>query len=178
MEVIGGLIASLVAMALLAGVGLMTVVALALMLVLGLLTELSFKRVFFISFGVGLLAPLLVAMGIGGAVADGSLQEELGRELADVVDVPEGLGDRWGEALPKLQEISDELDAGNISEEEAKARAKAVLGQFEGLKISVDVNGENFVIGDESGAEGDTEEGSGVPLELPEAVEAGKANTE
>ena len=174
MEVIGGLIASLVAMALLAGVGLMTVVALALMVVLGLVTEMSFKRVFFISFGVGLLAPLLLAMGIGGAVADGSLQEELGRELADVIDVPEGLGESWGETLPKLQEISQDLEAGNITEEEAEARAKAVLSQFEGLKISVDVNGENFVISGES----DGEEGSGVPLELPEAVEAGEANTE
>ncbi|MEM6475731.1 MAG: hypothetical protein AAF687_06150 [Pseudomonadota bacterium] len=168
MEVLGGIIASLVAMALLAGVGLMTVVALAMMLILGLLTEWSFKRLFFVSFGIGLLAPVFLAVGLGNALADGSFQNDLREELSDVVQLPDDLGESWGEALPQLREISRQVDAGELTEEEAEARVKEVLGQFEGLNLSIDMDGNQLVIGDESAEGGDT----GVPLDIPETVEA------
>ncbi|MEL7197329.1 MAG: hypothetical protein AAGL10_03350 [Pseudomonadota bacterium] len=167
MEVVAGIFASLVAMALLAGVGLMTVVALCLMAVLGLLTEMSFKRVFFISFGVGLLAPFLVAAGIGSAVADGSLERDMRAELGEVIDLPEEMGEDWEKKLSELQDISRDVDQGNLSDEEAEARVKEIFSDFEDFQINIDVNGDG-----ESGVSIGTDE-NGVPLELPEAVESG-----
>lgn len=163
MEIIGGILASLVIMVLLAGLGLATAVALALMALLGLLTEFSFKRIFFVSFGVGLLAPLLLGGAIVGAFQDGSLERDLRDELGQIVQLPEDVGGRWSEVLPQLQEVSREVDSGNLTEEEAEARVEAILADFEDLQITIDVNGDGTVL---EGAQ------SGVPLELPEAVEA------
>lgn len=163
MEVIAAMFASLVAMAVLAGIGLMTIVALAAMLVLGLLTEMSFRRVFFVSFGIGLIAPLLLAFGIGGAIADGSFERDLRTELGDVVQLPDDIGENWPEKLAELQEISRERDLGNLSEEEARQRVEAIFSEFEDLQIRIDVDGDGQVIG---------ETDTGVPLELPEPVEA------
>ena len=78
-------------MAVLAGIGLAAIVALMVMGVLYFLTEMDFKKVFMVSAGVGLLAPLLLAIGIGGALADGSADDtqddtfELTREGSSVV---------------------------------------------------------------------------------------------
>ncbi|WP_379550743.1 hypothetical protein [Qipengyuania sp. DGS5-3] len=157
MEIIGGILASILALVLLAGVGLMTVVALATMLLLGLVTEMSFKRVFVVSFVVGLLAPILLGAGLSSAIADGSLQEEIRSEFGEVVQLPEGIGNKWVEVLPQLQEISREREAGNMTDEEAEQRIEAIFREFEGLQISIN--------GDDGPA--------GVPLELPETVEEG-----
>ncbi|MEM9312837.1 MAG: hypothetical protein AAGA34_15450, partial [Pseudomonadota bacterium] len=62
MEFLGGLVLSIVAMVLLALVGLTTVFALGFMTVLGLLTEMSFKRLFFVSFAMALAAPVLLGL--------------------------------------------------------------------------------------------------------------------
>ncbi len=167
MEIIGGIVASLVAMALLAGVGLMTVVALAAMLVLGLLTEMSFKRIFFVSFAIGLIAPVLLGLGIGSSIADGSFERELRGELGDIVQLPDDMGGNWNEKLSELQDISREVDQGNLTDEEAEARVKEIFSEFEDLQINIDVNGDG-----ESGVSIGNDE-NGVPLELPEAVESG-----
>lgn len=170
MEIIGGILASLVAMALLAGVGLMTVVALCVMAVLGLLTEMSFRRLFFVSFGIGLIAPILLAVGIGGAIADGSLESDLRDELGDMVQLPDEMGEDWNEKLSDLQDISRDVDEGNLSDEEAEARVKEIFSDFEDFQINIDVNGDG-----ESGVPIGNDE-NGVPLELPEEVEASQGD--
>lgn len=167
MEIIGGILASLVAMAVLAGIGLMTIVALAAMLVLGLLTEMSFKRVFFVSFAIGLIAPVLLAAGVSSAIADGSLERDLRADMGDVIQLPEEMGEDWEKKLSELQDISREVDQGNLSDEEAEVRVKEIFSDFEELQINIDVNGDG-----ESGVSIGNDE-DGVPLELPEAVESG-----
>ncbi len=162
MEVFGGILLSLIAIVLLAGVGLMTVVAFAAMALLGLVTEMSFKRVFFISFALGLLAPIILGLGVAGAVADGSLERDLRDELGDVIQLPDDVGEDWSEKLDELREISRRVDSGEMTDEEAKRRVEEIVSDFGDLQIDIDVNGDGVVIGDSE---------NGVPLEAPEAVE-------
>ncbi len=164
MEIVGGILASLVFMVLLAGVGLASVIAFALMALMGLLTEMSFKRIFFVSFGLGLLAPLLLGGAVVGALQDGSLERDLRDGLGDIVQLPEDMGEQWRETLPKLQEVSRDVDQGNLTEEEAERRVEEILSEIEDLQITIDVDGDGVVIGDRD---------NGVPLDLPEPVEAG-----
>lgn len=163
MEVLGGIVAAFVIMALLAAVGLTTVVAFGLMSFLGLVTEMSFKRLFFVSFGVGLLAPILLGAGVLTAVEDGSLERDLRDEIGDVISLPDDMGENWSEALPQLQELSREQELGELTDAEAEARLKEIFSDFEDLQINIDVNGDGVVIG-----EGE----NGVPLNLPEPSEA------
>lgn len=162
MEILGGLLAAFVALVLLAGVGLAALLALAAMVVLHFLTEMSFRKVFLISSGIGLLAPIMFGVAISGAIADGSMERDLREELGDVVQLPEDAGERWTEALPKLREIGEATERGELSEEEAEARVREIFGDFEDLRIGIDVNGDGVVIGDSD---------TGVPLELPEGVQ-------
>lgn len=165
MEFLGGLLAAFVALVLLAGVGLAALLALASMVVLHFLTEMSFRKVFLISAGIGLLAPIFLGIAISGAVADGSIERDLREELGDVVQLPEDAGEQWREVLPRLREIGEASERGELSEEEAEARVREILGGMEDLRIGIDINGDGIQIG------GDSEDG--VPLELPEGVEVG-----
>lgn len=163
MEILGGLVAAFVAIVLLAGVGLASLLALASMVVLHFLTQMSFRRVFFVSAGIGLLAPIFVGLAIGGAVADGSIERDLRAELGDRIQLPTDGGENWRKALKELQELSRENENGTLTDDEAEARVEEILGGLEDMQISIDVNGDGVVIGDSE---------NGVPLELPAPVES------
>lgn len=167
MEIIGPLLAGLVTMAVLAGIGLAAIVSLMVMGVLHFLTEMDFKKVFLVSAGVGLLAPILLAASIGSALEDGSLQRDLRDVVGPYVQLPDDAGEKWAEALPKLREIGEASERGELSDEEAEARVREIFGEFQDLQIGIDVNGDGIVIGDSD---------TGVPLEIPEGVEAENAN--
>jgi hypothetical protein len=163
MEILGGLLAGLVLMALLAGVGLAAIVALAMMGVLWFLTEMDFKKVFLISSGIGLLAPILLGVAISSAIADGSFERDIRSELGDIVQLPEDGGENWREALRDLRDLSEQRDRGVLTDEQAERRVEEILSGVEDLQITIDVDGDGVVIG---------ESDSGVPIELPEPVEA------
>ncbi|MEM1051325.1 MAG: hypothetical protein AAGI28_04445 [Pseudomonadota bacterium] len=163
MELIGGLLAGLVTMALLAGVGLAAIIALAVMAVLYFLTELDFKKVFLISAGVGLLGPVMLGLAISSALADGSIQRDLRDQVGSYVQLPDDQGEGWREALGELQELSNERENGTMSDEEAERRVEQILGGLDDMQITIDVDGDGVVIGDSS---------PGVPLEVAEGVEA------
>ena len=164
MEIFAGILGILMVMALLAGVGIAALAALAIMVVLHFLTEMSFKKVFLISAGLGLLAPIVLGLGIAGSIADGSLERELRTELGDVVQLPQDGGEDWRQALADLRELSQENERGNLSDAEVEQRVERILGGLEDMDISIDINGDGVTIS----SDGDT----GVPLELSEGVEA------
>ena len=165
MEIIGPILGLLAAMTVLAGIGLAAIVGLMVMGVLYFLTDFDFKKVFLVSAGVGLLAPILLAVGIGGAIADGSFERDLRAELGDVVQLPDDAGEQWREALPKLREIGEAAERGEITEAEAEARAREVLGGLEDLRIGIDINGDGIQIG----GEGENGE-NGVTIDIPDPV--------
>ena len=150
MEIVGGIILSLVALVLLAALGLTTVVALALMMTLGLLTEMSFKRLFFVSFGLGLLAPLLLGAASFAAIADGSLERDLRRDLGDIVQLPEdgfeGSGD-WQDRLEDLRDLQRDMDDGDMSDEEIEARVKQLFGGKDGVPLQIE--GDKVIISED-----------------------------
>lgn len=175
MEIIGGILAAMVITVLLAGVGLAAIVGLGVMGVLYFLSEMDFRKVFLISAGVGLLAPVLLAMGIGSALEDGSFERDIREEIGDIIQLPDDAGEQWREALPKLREIGEASERGEITEEEARVRVREIFDTMEDLRIGIDINGDGIQIG------GDGEDGdSGVTIDLSDAVEveAGTANRE
>ena len=115
MEILGGIALALAALVLLASVGVVTLAAFALMGALGLLTDWSFKRVFVVSFALGLLAPFLLGGAIIGAIEDGSLQRDFQdalvieadaddlQEIRDLLPPPEEL-ERLLEERPDIRE--------------------------------------------------------------------------
>jgi len=131
MEIIAGLALSLIAIILLAAVGLTTVVALGLMMVMGLLTNMSFKRLFFVSFAMGLAAPVMLGAATFAAIEDGSFESDLRRDLEGIVQLPDDQGRAWGEnlgeGLDQLREIGQEVDRGNLTESEAEERAERIV---------------------------------------------------
>ncbi|MGB3469420.1 MAG: hypothetical protein WBA51_01190 [Erythrobacter sp.] len=138
MEVFGGLIVSLMLMVLLAGLGLATLAALALMMVLGLLTEMSFRRIFFVSFAMGLIAPIVLAGATYAAFEDGSLERDLRAELGEVITLPDDVGGTWGDTLTELQDIQREVEQGDITEDEAEARVKELFTGDNGVPLDLE----------------------------------------
>ena len=160
MEVIGGIILGITLLALLAALGITTVLAFAIMGVLGIVTEISFKRLFFISYGVALLAPILLGAAAFAAFEDGELERDLRDELSDVIQIPADGGENWSEVLPELQDLSRDRERGNLSDEEAERRLEEILSRVDDLQITIDIDGDGVVIDDEGA--------SGVQLQLPE----------
>jgi len=138
MEVFGGLIFSLMLMVLLAGLGLVTVAALALMIVLGLLTEMSFRRLFFVSFALGLLAPILAAGATYSAFQDGSLERDLSEGFGEVVTLPDDVGGTWSDTLTELQDIQRQVEQGEVTEEEAESRVNDLFTGENGVPLELE----------------------------------------
>lgn len=149
MEIVGGLILSLVALLLLAGLGLVTIVALGLMVILGLLTQMSFRRLFFVSFGLGLLAPVALAVAGSIAIEDGSLERDLRDEIGEIMQLPEDRGGNWSETLSELQDLRRDIEEGELSDEEIEARVEELFGGDNGLPLKIEAkNGEIEVEGE------------------------------
>jgi len=104
MEILGGIALALVLLAL---IGVVTVAAIPLMVVMSLLTEMSFKRVFFASFALALLAPILLGVAIGEAVEDGSIQREIQNDFRDSFSQ----SDFSESDLQELRDLRDALPA-------------------------------------------------------------------
>ena len=131
MEILGGLLLMTILLSLLGSV---TVLALASMAVLGLTTEMSFRRLFFVSFAIGLLAPLLLVIGVSSALSDESFQEELLTELSDVVSGSEEFTD----ALPRFRELQQQLSDGTITPDEFEAELEQLIEERSGAQVEID----------------------------------------
>ena len=105
MEILGGIALALVLLAL---VGVVTVAAIPLMAVIGLLTEMSFKRVFFTSFALALLAPIALGVMIGEAIEDGSIQREIQRDFSESISQAEFSDSDLQEIRQIRESLSDE----------------------------------------------------------------------
>lgn len=138
MENLETLIVTLALMPLFAAIGVTTIAAFALMTVLGLVTEWSFKRIFFASFLMGLIAPILV-----GAALASSFSEMLdGREFRDVVvqtfpEAEERMRD-LEQIGPRVQEIEQQFEDGEISRNEARDQIEQVIQEQTGVQINLD----------------------------------------
>jgi len=127
MEFLGAIALLLAALVLLAAVGLTTIVAFALMAALGIVTEMSFKRLFFISFGLGLLAPILLGGMTVGALQDESFQREISGELRNVLPSSESVSEDLGRVLPELNEIRRGAEDGTMEPEEIERRLEELF---------------------------------------------------
>ena len=140
---------ALVLSPLFAAVGLTTVVAFGLMGILGLVSEWSFKRIFFTSFLLALAAPIMLGIATASAIADGSLQRELREGIAQVLPGSEEIGRNWQEIGPRVEEVRNELDAGEITSDEARDRIEQVINEQTGIEVNLDgvtIDGEANVI--------------------------------
>jgi len=129
MESFGPIIALLVAMPFLAAVGITTLAAFALMTALGLLTDMSFKRLFFVSFFMGLAAPLLVGGAVFSIVDEPGFQRDLRDGFDQFVELPEDAGGtaKLGPLIPRLRELRADLEDSEMSEAELERRIEGLF---------------------------------------------------
>ena len=133
MEIVGGMLVALVALTVLAAVGVTTLVAFALMAVLGFVTEMSFRRTFFVSFLIALLAPIFLAIAGGIAIEDGALDD-----LNQSVTISNQNGEDWVEVIPRFEELRDRHDSGELSDAEFEAELEALIEETTGAQIEFD----------------------------------------
>ncbi|MBV7260094.1 hypothetical protein [Erythrobacter crassostreae] len=131
MEILGGF---LLVTVLLAMLGSVTVLAFASMALLGLVTEMSFKRMFFASFGIGLLAPILLAGWISTQVSEESVQLELLTELNDAVSGSENV---MG-AIPRIRELRQQLSDGTITQDEFETQLEQLIEETSGAQVELE----------------------------------------
>ena len=124
---LGGLVLLLVATPFLAALGITTLAAFAIMSVLGLLTDMSFKRLFFVSFFMGLAAPILLGGAVFAAFEDGSFERDLRDGVEQLTDVRMEDGRQLGGTLGELQEIGRAVERGDITEEQAEERVRELF---------------------------------------------------
>ncbi|MEP3420900.1 MAG: hypothetical protein ABJN35_04140 [Erythrobacter sp.] len=137
MEVLGGVLLAIAGIVLLAAIGLTTVVALILMAVLGFITEMSFKRLFFVSFGLGLLAPILFGIGVSSVLSDNSIQREIMSELNQSISGPENVI----EVIPRISELREQLNDGTITPDQFEEQLEALIEERTGSQIELDGSG-------------------------------------
>lgn len=133
MEIVGGMLVALVVLTVLAAVGVTTLVAFALMAVLGFVTEMSFRRTFFVSFLIALLAPIFLAIAGGIAIEDGALDD-----LNEGVTISTQSGGEWAEAIPRFEELREQHDSGELSDDEFEAQLEALIEETSGAQINFD----------------------------------------
>ena len=133
MEIVGGMLVALVVLTVLAAVGVTTLVAFALMATLGFVTEMSFRRTFFVSFLLALLAPIILAIAGGIAIEDGALDE-----LNQSVSISTDAGGDWVEAIPRFQDLHDRHDSGDLSDAEFEEELRALIEETSGAQIEFD----------------------------------------
>jgi hypothetical protein len=131
MEILGGFFLTTILLSL---IGSVTVLALASMAVLGITTEMSFRRLFFVSFGIGLLAPILLAMGVSSLFDDESFKQDLLTELSEVVSGSENVV----QALPRIRELRQQLSDGTITQDEFEDQLEQLIEETSGAQIELE----------------------------------------
>jgi hypothetical protein len=140
---LGGFVLLLLMTPVLAAIGITTLAAFAIMTLLGLLSDMSFKRLFFVSFFMGLAAPVMLSIMVFSSFADGTFERDLRDGIEQFVDLPPDDGGNLGGALGELQRIGREVDRGNLSEDEAEAQIRELfIGSPEGSPEGSTTQGE------------------------------------
>lgn len=147
MDNLGDIIAGISVVIMLAAIGVSTVVALALMAALGLITEMSFKRLFFVSFGLGLLVPMLVAGAGIAALQSSEVQNEIRAELRDALPLPaESSGDQRG-VLPQIGDVQRGIEDGTLGPDELEQRLEELIP---GSDVQIDDDGFRITTSDDA----------------------------
>lgn len=137
MDTIETIIGLLVALPLLAAVGITTLAAFAIMAVMALLTEFSFKRIFFVSYGVALLAPLFALGALASTIGEPGFQEDVRNGVDQLLEIPDDpeAAVTVGPLIPGLRQLGTDIREQNLSEAEIERRVEALL-QGSGVDVS------------------------------------------
>ena len=138
MEYLGEILLAISIMTTLAAVGVATFLAFGLMAALGLLTELSFKRLFFLSFGAALLLPIVVGGVTIAAVQDEGVQNEIREEMRRALPPPDEMLEDMREAVPQSDGVEGEAPDGRITAEEFEQRLEELIP---GADVQIDSDG-------------------------------------
>ncbi len=131
MEILGGFFLTTILLSL---IGSVTVLALASMAVLGITTEMSFRRLFFVSFGIGLLAPILLAAGVSSLFDDESFKQQFLTELSEFVAGSENVV----QALPRIRELRQQLSDGTITPDQFEDQLEQLIEETSGAQIELE----------------------------------------
>lgn len=135
MEILGGILLALV---LLAVLGTVTVAAFGLMVALGLITDWSFRRIFFVSFALGLFAPIVAAVMLGNAIEDGSLGDDLRDEITQAFPQSEGMVERLREIGPRVEDVQRRIESGEIDQQQGRDEIEQIINEQTGVQLDLD----------------------------------------
>ena len=156
MEILSGLAAAFGLLMALAALGVTSLAAFALMGALGLITDWSFRRIFFVSFALGLFAPVLLAVSIGNALSGEELQRELKRELLNTVPGGDAIPQEAIDAIPQVLELRDQLQDGTITAQEFEDRLRQRAEEVRAAReAQLEAAGEAQQIESDAGADAD-----------------------
>ena len=126
----------------LAGLGVSTLLAFGIMAALGLVTELSFKRLFFISFGVAVLPTLIMGGILIGALQSGEVQSEISAEMREAFPNADG--------IPQFEDFRQGIEEGTIDGSELERILEESLPgsdvQIDGDGIRITTSNDGVVI--------------------------------
>lgn len=138
MEDFASLFVALGLMLPLAAIGLTTVAAFVLMPILGLVSEWSFRRIFFTSFLIGLLAPIIAGVSLASSaqrLMDGRDMEQI---LEQVIPGGEERIEELRQAGERGREIVEAAERGEITEEQAKEQLEQLFQEETGFQVDLE----------------------------------------
>ena len=123
----------------LASFGIATFAAFGLMAALGLITEMSFRRIFYISFGIALFLPILFGGAMIGVLSDADVQATINESLTEALPSSEGLAEELSNLSPITEEERRGLEDGTVTEEEVEQRIEERLQRLlPGADVEID----------------------------------------
>ena len=131
MDSFGDIIVGIGVLLTLASFGIATFAAFGLMAALGLFTEMSFRRIFFISFGVALFLPILFGGAMIGVLSEESNQQEIAEGLREVLPSTEQFAEELTNLNPVTPEERQALEDNSLSVDEREAIEQRIEGRIE-----------------------------------------------
>ena len=131
----------------LAAMGVSTLVAFGLMALMGFVTEMSFRRIFFLSFGMTLLPSVLLGAILIGVLQDDDVQTEIRAELGDAIPESRALPVNLQDRLQQLEGLRDGDREGNLDTEDIE---RIIEESIPGSDVQIDDDGVRITTDDES----------------------------
>ena len=131
----------------LAAMGVSTLVAFGLMALMGFVTEMSFRRIFFLSFGMTLLPSVLLGAILIGVLQDDDVQTETRAELGDAIPESRALPVNLQDRLQQLEGLRDGDREGNLDTEDIE---RIIEESIPGSDVQIDDDGVRITTDDES----------------------------
>lgn len=151
MDSFGDILVGIGVLLTLASFGIATFAAFGLMAALGLVTELSFRRIFFISFGVALFVPILFGSAMIGVLSEEEVQTQISENLREALPSSEQLFEEIEGTFGPTDDEQRALEDGTMTPDELEQRLEERLQRVvPGADVQIEDGSVRIVTPDET----------------------------